>query len=71
MIIENTTTTPIERPVYQIWMAAYVSGEIDSEILIMETNIWDFAFIAKNAVNETLKAKFDDYYSAEIRIKGE
>lgn len=70
VIIENTTTTSIERPVYQVWIAAYVGGEIDSQILIMETNVWDFAFVAKNAVNETLKSRFDDYYSAEIRLKG-
>ena len=70
-MIDNNELMNMSRPTYQVWMAAYVSGELDSEILIMETNVWDIAVVAKLAVNETLKAKYDDRYIAEIRIKGE
>lgn len=67
----NDETMNISRPVFQVWMAAYVNGDLDGETLIMETNVWDIAVVAKFAVTETLKAKFDDRYIAEIRIKGE
>ena len=70
-MIDNNELMNISRPTFQVWMAAYVSGDLDAETLILETNVWDIAVVAKFAVNETLKAKFDDYYSAEIRIKGE
>ena len=68
----NDEMMKITRPTFQVWMAAYVNGEVDREILIMETNVWDIAVVAKFAVTETLKATtYDIAYIAEIRIRSE
>ena len=58
----------VPQPTYELWMAAYSNGDLNSETKIMIFSLFQEAFIAKKTCESLLKALYDDYHIMEIRL---